>query len=320
MEISKRKEKILDNNFQGITKRGDKWRINIGVNGKMYYLGTAKSIEEAIETRDHALSLIENNTFEEWYHNTHDIFDREESGEYLSFTDAAIKIGIDKTNLQNYIRKLGLKPIRHKKDAYLSLVDIERIISKIKDKEDNKAKKRTNKNSLIKIKNPDGRRARCGKDITGMQINFLKAIEPTGKKERHYKAEGFSYVWIWECVCGKRFEMSLAKIKSLRKQSCGCKEFDTRREAIKENAKKAGLYKGTMVSLLRTKKIRPNNNTGITGVSFQKSTGKYVAYICVSKKRYNLGTYDNIEDAKKARLKAEKKYFEPIIKEYESKQ
>lgn len=35
----------------------------------------------------------------------------------------------------------------------------------------------------------------------------------------------------------------------------------------------------------------------------------------ISEKRYSLGRYSSIEEAKEARLNAERKLFEPIIKE-----
>ncbi|MEH7209545.1 HNH endonuclease [Priestia megaterium] len=55
--------------------------------------------------------------------------------------------------------------------------------------------------------------------------------------------------------------------------------------------------------------IRKHNNSGITGVSFQKQSGKWRAYITYNKKRIELGQFINKEDAIKARLEAERDYF-----------
>ena len=54
--------------------------------------------------------------------------------------------------------------------------------------------------------------------------------------------------------------------------------------------------------------IRSNSTTGVTGVSQRKDTGKYVAYIDVMGKRTMLGNFDNLSDAKQARVEASKKY------------
>ena len=50
-----------------------------------------------------------------------------------------------------------------------------------------------------------------------------------------------------------------------------------------------------------------NSRTGITGVS--KWSDKYRAYITVDQKQIHLGTFKKLEDARKARKKAEKQYF-----------
>lgn len=52
---------------------------------------------------------------------------------------------------------------------------------------------------------------------------------------------------------------------------------------------------------------KSSNSTGITGVRILPS-GKYCAYIMVSRKQIALGSYDDISDAKAARKAAEAKY------------
>lgn len=55
---------------------------------------------------------------------------------------------------------------------------------------------------------------------------------------------------------------------------------------------------------------KPNNNTsGVTGVCFSNTPKKWQSYITYQGKRISLGYYKNKEDAIKARLKAEQKYF-----------
>jgi len=57
------------------------------------------------------------------------------------------------------------------------------------------------------------------------------------------------------------------------------------------------------------KPLSSRNTTGYKGVSFNKNYGKYVAYITKNKKTQSLGTFDNPEEAYKARLKAEKQLY-----------
>ena len=55
-------------------------------------------------------------------------------------------------------------------------------------------------------------------------------------------------------------------------------------------------------------RLSPSNKSGVIGVR-QRKNGKWGAYISIDYKMYWLGTYDDKEDAIKARLKAEKECF-----------
>ena len=52
-----------------------------------------------------------------------------------------------------------------------------------------------------------------------------------------------------------------------------------------------------------------HNTSGKVGVSYCKKDYKYKAYIKVNGKQINLGYYKNFDDAVKARIEGEKKYF-----------
>lgn len=54
--------------------------------------------------------------------------------------------------------------------------------------------------------------------------------------------------------------------------------------------------------------LRKNNNTGFTGICYDKNKQKYRAYINYNKKRIELGVFEKEEDAIQARLVAEKEY------------
>lgn len=57
------------------------------------------------------------------------------------------------------------------------------------------------------------------------------------------------------------------------------------------------------------KGISRNNTSGVTGVSFSKRTGSWVAYIYLNNKRFHLGTFSTMEDAVTARKQAEDQYW-----------
>lgn len=55
--------------------------------------------------------------------------------------------------------------------------------------------------------------------------------------------------------------------------------------------------------------IRSNNKSGVTGVFWNKSLNKWLAYLVHNKKRYNLGYFTDFNEAVKTRKEAEEKYF-----------
>ena len=72
----------------------------------------------------------------------------------------------------------------------------------------------------------------------------------------------------------------------------------------KENLREVSVSKNAMNA-----QIRSNNSTGVTGVSWNKRTKKYRAFIQKEGTNYYLGSFINFDDAIKARKEAEKKYF-----------
>lgn len=54
--------------------------------------------------------------------------------------------------------------------------------------------------------------------------------------------------------------------------------------------------------------LRFDNTTGFTGVSFRKDISKYETYINLDGVKVRIGNFVNLEDAVRARLKAEEKY------------
>ena len=57
------------------------------------------------------------------------------------------------------------------------------------------------------------------------------------------------------------------------------------------------------------KKLQINNKSGVRGVYFRNDTNKWTASIQLSGKKVVLGCYQTKEEARQARIEAEKKYF-----------
>ena len=130
-------------------------------------------------------------------------------------------------------------------------------------------------------------------------------------------------VFLCMCDCGNEKEIRAASLLSGATQSCGC----LRNEKVSENGKKVSssdgfkkynekvLVESTKLDQLN-KKIGINNTSGHKGVSWDKRRKKWRAQIGFRGERIRLGSFENKEDAIKARLKAEEKYFVPILEKY----
>ena len=77
----------------------------------------------------------------------------------------------------------------------------------------------------------------------------------------------------------------------------------------KSDNRKANLRVVTQSQNIQNRGLIPNNTSGITGVHWHEHTHKWKAEIEVNGKKHYLGVFKDINDAKKARQEAEKKYF-----------
>jgi len=72
---------------------------------------------------------------------------------------------------------------------------------------------------------------------------------------------------------------------------------------------KENCYWASRTTQSRNRRLMGNNTTGIDGVYFSKREKKYKVRIGAANKRYNIGTFQTLEQAAEARLKAEQKYW-----------
>lgn len=151
------------------------------------------------------------------------------------------------------------------------------------------------------------------KDLVGERIGRLIVLEEAYKKNQ-------KYYYKCKCDCGNIKVIEADLLTTEKTRSCGClgteNALDKQKLAI-EKFKEKYLIDGTnLASINREKPIR-SNTSGITGVTWDKAKEKWRAQIVFKGKTYNLGRYDNKEDAAEARKKAEEKFFKSFIENIE---
>ena len=128
------------------------------------------------------------------------------------------------------------------------------------------------------------------KDITGMTFGYLKAIEPTGEKDRN------DNVWLFECKCKNTIKLPATRVLTGNTLSCGCLKGEHLKAAMK-------FMDGTSIVMSMTEKIESTRSvSGYTGVSPKRD--KWQAHIKYKGVRYSLGCYSDLQDAVKARARA----------------
>lgn len=157
-------------------------------------------------------------------------------------------------------------------------------------------------------------------DLTGKKINklFVMGLEKIECKKTKNGENKNIYYWRCRCDCGQEVVVNGNRLREGKVKDC--KEVINNQTKsytrIGNEYKKENILKeGTRLDFLNNK-ISRANTSGVRGVSFKKDKMKYKATIGFKGKTYFLGYFSNIEDAKKAREKAEEKYYKPILEKY----
>ena len=147
---------------------------------------------------------------------------------------------------------------------------------------------------------------RKAKNFSGQKGNGIEILEPTEMRSKEKQI-----IWKCRCFCGKIFFASASEVKRNRVASCGClKGIEKAHQTMRKNLKE-----GTNLLLLQARK-RKNNTSGHKGISWDKQRKKWVVQIRLQGKNHKIGRFLNLKEAIEARKQAEKKYFEPILKQY----
>lgn len=166
--------------------------------------------------------------------------------------------------------------------------------------------------SAKSLKNGNTKSCGCLKtktqDVTGKRFGRLTPIKPV------LLEKGKSTVWLCKCDCGNEIKVEIRSLNSGNTRSCGCLNKDV--ASVKANTV---LHKieGTMIEMLKSKKIPSNNSSGVKGVSWSKQKNDWEAYIKFKGVHYHLGHYKKLEDAARARQIAESKLHDEFVEWYE---
>lgn len=146
----------------------------------------------------------------------------------------------------------------------------------------------------------------CGhtrrQDITGQRFGRLTAIETTDI------AVAAGVVWRCRCDCGNEIYATIKDLRSSNTQSCGCLNR-------KKRPTPPDFVGRTRIAMLNSRPTK-SNTSGVRGVSWSKQKQDWEAYIKFKGHFYHLGHFKRLEDAAKARARAEERLFSPAIEEW----
>lgn len=150
----------------------------------------------------------------------------------------------------------------------------------------------------------------CGcsrqKDLTGRRFGKLTVLERSDQTAT--RGQRTRKLWKCRCDCGA---ITYKATDTLTNSDISmCKDCAAAYGTAKAR-EKAGYVGGTQLAKIREKPIESTNQTGFRGVYRNSKTSRFVVRIKFQGKLYHLGCFDHIEDAIKARLEAEEKFFGP---------
>lgn len=151
----------------------------------------------------------------------------------------------------------------------------------------------------------------------GTVFGRLTVLEYYGKDMKNGKNCGILYRC--KCECGNETFTHGHNLRNGGVQSCGCLKRELNFVTV-EHARKIltekYLVEGTNIAKISSKTIPSNNTSGVRGVSWYKSWGRWVATIIFKGKKYYLGSFKNLDDAAKARKNAEEKVYGEFLEWY----
>lgn len=156
----------------------------------------------------------------------------------------------------------------------------------------------------------------CGcakiKDLAGQRFGHLVVLRRSSRYI-FLPDRGRKYLWECRCDCGNTVYRLSEKLRS--DFNCSCKAC-VEKKAVAAMVDRAGFVEGTQLTKLVRNSPNANSRSGIRGVFFNSRSGKWRAALRFQGVNHYLGEYEKIEDAVKARQRAEEEYFAPVLEKY----
>ncbi|MEX0125077.1 hypothetical protein AB2T76_18990, partial [Clostridium butyricum] len=142
------------------------------------------------------------------------------------------------------------------------------------------------------------------RDLTDQRFGKLIAKGPAHMK----RGKRMVSAWVCKCDCGNETVVFTDLLLSKMTTTCGCAQ----REKDIPEAMRKDFISGTQISKIKSIPTKANKS-GVVGVNWDKSRGKWQASLRFLGKKISLGRYEKFDDAVRARKNGEKEYFRNIL-------
>lgn len=150
-------------------------------------------------------------------------------------------------------------------------------------------------------------------DLAGQRIGKLTVLG----RSKQYATRGARKTQLWECRCDCG-AITFKATDTLTNSNISMCRNCAGMYAAQKARERAGFVSGTQLSKIRVDSHQSNNQTGVRGVYYDKKSGKYRARLRFRRKIYDLGSFNNLDDAIQARKKAENEIFVQFLEAYET--
>ncbi len=133
-------------------------------------------------------------------------------------------------------------------------------------------------------------------EFLGKRFGALTVMSYAGKS-------GGKHLWNCRCDCGGETVVSQSNLRNGHTKSCGCLQREIHRQNLK-------IVDGTSVVMIENRMKQPikSNTSGVSGVYYNNKLNQWSAQITFKGKTYYLGSFDDLEDARRARKRGEEMY------------
>lgn len=162
-------------------------------------------------------------------------------------------------------------------------------------------------------------RCSCDKEVVVLASNLRRGHTKSCGHKKYRIGEKYGKLEIVDempngymsvCECGRERFISTQTLLKQPPQMCKqCAQLQ-HTSAVRSKV----FCDGTQLSKIKlNKEPTKANKSGVVGVNWDKSRGKWQASLRFKGHKYNLGRFDNLQDAINARHKAEEQIFTPYI-------